>query len=92
MKRNGPIIVAHSETGHHHVIEAPHVKHYETDNPLIGYLVDIPGSKAPVDLIHQRSFDTHETIRLDNPEGGVAIWQVIRGREHTPEGWRRTQD
>lgn len=90
--RNGPIIVAHSETGHHHVIEAPHVEHYETDNPLIGYVVDVPGSKEPVDLIHQRSYDTHETHRLLNEDGGIAIWQIIRGREHAPEGWRRTQD
>lgn len=93
IKRSGPIVVAHSETGHHHVIDAPHVRHYESDNPLIGYVVDIPGTRAPVDVEHRRTWDTHETIRLLNDEPSApAVWQIIREREWIPESWQRAQD
>lgn len=92
VKRSGPVVVAHSETGHHHIIEAPHVLHYETDNPLVGYVVDVPGTRAPVDVEHLRSFDTHETIRLLNETEEPAVWQIIREREWVPEGWQRAQD
>ncbi len=84
-KRVGPIVVAHSETGHHHTIPDECVTHYaRTDSPLVSWL-KIDGDHA--DVVHQRTFDTHETLRL-----GGGAWEVRRQREHTPEGWRRVDD
>lgn len=85
-KAGDPLIVAHSETGHHHVVEAADARLIETGDPLVAYLV---AEGAYADVVHKRSFDTHAPIRL---EGGGAIWEIRRQREHTPEGWRRVED
>jgi len=84
----GPLIVAHSETGHNHEIRDPEVKLFQAleRDPMICYL-QIAGAFA--DVIHYRSFDTHETLRLP---GGGSTWEVRRQREYTPEGWRRVED
>lgn len=84
------LIVGHSETGHHHVVEVPATSRtvrLETDSPLVSYLL----SDAPyIDIVHKRSYDTHETLRL--PAGPDRAWLVRNQREYTPEGWRRVQD
>lgn len=77
-------IVAHSETGHHHVIPEELVCHFAGPDPLVSFL-DVPDSGASI--VHLRSFDTHETIHLT---GGC--FEVRRQREHTPEGWRQVAD
>ena len=82
-KRNGPIVVAHSETGHHHVVKDPAARLFNTDNPLISYL----RLEGPVQVDHLRDFHTHGSISLN---GGC--WEIRRQREHAPEGWRRVQD
>lgn len=83
--QNGKYILAHSETGHHHVIlERPEVSQYSF-NELMAYLV-VTGDE-PVELVHERIFDTHESIAI--PPG---IYQLRRQREYTPEGWRRAAD
>lgn len=86
---NGLFIVAHSETGHSHVItERPNVALYTTGDPMISYLEVIEATdKTETLLEHLRSFDTHETICI--PPG---IFEVRRQREYTPEGWRRVED
>lgn len=86
---NAKFILAHSETGHSHVIEArPNIKHYATDNPLISYLEVIEATDAAEAVIeHLRSFDTHAPISLD-----VGIYEIRNAREYTPEGWRRVAD
>lgn len=78
-------IVAHSETGHHHV--ALGGTYYTTPDPFVAYLV----TKAPVVVEHRRSTDTHESLELltDGPE---VVWEIRRQREHTPEGWRMAID
>lgn len=83
---NGKYILAHSETGHHHVVkQQPNVKLYSNDNdPFIAYLV-ADNTKCLVE--HERGFDTHETIEI--PDG---IFEIRRQREYTPEGFRRAQD
>jgi hypothetical protein len=79
------VIVAHSETGHHHTAVADKIRLYGTSDPMICYLVNETG--AHMDIVHQRSFDTHETLRLlDGP------WKIVRERENTPEGWRPVVD
>ena len=85
----GFYIVAHSETGHNHVIaERPQVKLYSDDNPMVSYLEIVETTEKVEALIeHLRSFDTHETINI--PAG---IYEIRRQREYTPEGWRRVED
>lgn len=81
---DGRIVVAHSETGHHHAIDDLGVIRFEVRDPLVCYL-QIDATCA--DVVHHRDFHTHETVRL--PKGN---WQVRRQREHTPEGFRRVAD
>lgn len=85
---NGRVVVAHSETGHHHAIDDTGVVHYTGGDPLISYLR--LESVDHCDVVHHRPHDTHETLCLG---GGIgAVYQVIRQREYTPEGWRRVED
>lgn len=85
----GVFIVAHSETGHNHVIaERPNVRLYSGGDPMISYLEVIEAADQAEALIeHLRQFDTHETIAI--PPG---VYEIRRQREHTPEGWRRVED
>ena len=82
-KDSKEIVVAHSETGHNHAIANSDVSFYKADD--FNMYLDIQSEYA--DVVHHRSFDTHETIRL--PKGK---WQVRRQREYSPEGWRRVED
>lgn len=85
----GFFVVAHSETGHNHVIaESANVKLYSTGDPLVSYLEVIDATDRMETLLeHLRSFDTHKTIAI--PPG---VFEVRRQREYTPEGWRRVED
>lgn len=71
-RRDGEIIVAHSETGHHHVAEGANLQFFMTLDPRIAFL------RVPdfADIVHKRDFHTHETIRLDKGD-----WEVVRQRE-----------
>lgn len=85
----GKFVLAHSETGHHHVVMAsPAVLVHDTEDPLVSYLEVIEATDAAEALIeHLRGHDTHETIRV--PPG---IYELRRQRESAPEGWRRAAD
>lgn len=83
-QEKGRAIVAHSETGHHHVALADQIRLYGTSDPMVCYLVS---ENVYTDVVHERPFDTHETLRL--PPG---VWQVKRQRELSPEGWRQVAD
>ena len=85
----GRYVVAHSETGHNHVIaERPNVALYSGEDPMVSYLQVIEAHDATETLLeHLRSFDTHETIKLP-----VGTFEIRRQREYTPEGWRRVED
>lgn len=89
LAENGVFIVAHSETGHNHVIaERPNIKMYDTDDPLVSYLEVVEATDAAETLIeHLRSYDTHEALSV--PTG---IFEIRRQREYVPEGWRRVAD
>lgn len=86
---NGQYIVAHSETGHHHVVEErPNIKLYKSDDPLVSYLEVIEATdKTEALLKHLRPFDTHETLGFP-----VGKFSLHRQREYTPEGWRMVAD
>ena len=86
--RDGRLIVGHSETGHHHAIDEMKVAHFEVPgDPLVCYL---QLDDASCDVVHHRSWDTHETARLTRRVSRV--WEVRRQRERAPEGWRRVAD
>lgn len=83
-EENGNFIVAHSETGHHHVIDSKNAQLLiDKTNDFISY---IKVSK-PAEVEHQRSFDTHESLLL-----APGNYQVRRQREYMPEGFRRVAD
>ena len=87
---SGPqYVVAHSETGHNHTIVADRkVRAYRpkqtNDEDLYRLFFAV---EAPAEIVHQRSFDTHETLLV--PPGR---YEVRRQREYIPEGFRRAAD
>ena len=77
-------ILAHSETGHHHVVKERGAQMLiDRTNAFIAYL-DVA---EPTMLEHLRSFDTHEPYLLEPGK-----YEVRRQREHVPDGWRRAAD
>lgn len=85
---DGELIVAHSETGHHHTVSAESASMYQSPDPLVGYLVI--DDLGHIDVVHHRGYDTHETVRLLGGPG--AVWRRNLQREWTPEGWERVAD
>lgn len=85
-KHTGTVVLAHSETGHHHAIAAPPtmVQMFGSSDPLKGYL---SVRSRPVELRHHRDYDTHETLSIS-----PGLYEVRRQREHTPAGWRQVED
>lgn len=83
---HGQWIIAHSETGHHHVIDSPRAKVYEAADDAFTAWIKTGASGA--DVTHKREFHTHDTISLE-PN---STYMARRQREHAPEGWRRAAD
>lgn len=84
MPEDGNIVVAHSETGHNHVVFSEDVTAYHAANDdFVMYLV----VNKETELKHLRSFDTHESIKVR--EG---IYRINRQREYIPDGFRRVAD
>jgi len=89
------LIVAHSESGHHHVIASPDVTLYTGADPFVCFL-RLEGADADVE--HLRPYDTHETLRLLGQDGGPTCYEVRRQREYAPErdprmgAFRRVED
>lgn len=85
-------VVAHSETGHHHVAvpvgraAIRHLRPKTTDGEfaLVSFLAVSGGS---ADIVHRRPWDTHDPLRL--PAGS---WEIRRQREWRPEGWAPVVD
>ena len=84
----GEAVVAHSETGHHHVASGI-TAHLEA-SAMQAFII----AKGDVVIDHRRQADQHETLQLlfDDDPGGEVVWEIRRQREHTPEGWRRVED
>lgn len=85
---DGKHVLAHSETGHDHTVDAGGIKLFEGQDPMVCYLRMEGVDHA--DIIHHRNTDTHEPLRLLGEPG--AVWEVRRQREYTLEGWRRVED
>lgn len=81
---NGKIEVAHSETGHNHVMDPEDVELYQLPGSIMDLLLVV---NKPTVLEHLRNFDTHEPIMFDS-----GTYKVRRQREYTPEGFRRVED
>ena len=99
VNQTGSVIVGHSETGHHHSIDdAEGVRFFrDPTNPLVCYLM-LEGIEY-ADVVHRRSFDTHETLRLLAPPGETTVFEVRRQREYretaepgTARSWTAVRD
>jgi hypothetical protein len=89
---NGHIVVAHSETGHNHVMLAERVEAFEpVTNKSNTQNIDLYKMfllvKEDTKIDHLRSHDTHESILV--PPGK---YMIKRQREYTPEGFRKAAD
>src|SRR3990167_1292373 len=86
-KKAGPEghIVAHSETGHHHVVTAGDVGFYTMPADLLTSYVEVRSESA--ELRHLRDYDTHETIQLLK-----GTYKIKHQQEETPDGWKIVQD
>ncbi len=84
---NGAYVLAHSETGHNHVVmERPTVRFFQDRQDTFRSWLVVDGAE-PVNVEHQRSHDTHEAIQIE-----PGIYEIRRQREYTPEGFRRAAD
>lgn len=85
---NGVFVVAHSETGHNHVMVADRVEAYKPagvkEVDLYQMFLKV---EEPTEINHLRSFNTHETLLV--PTG---TYEIRRQREYIAEGFRRAQD
>jgi hypothetical protein len=71
---DGRLVVGHSETGHHHVVDADCATLTRVDE-FTAYL-DV---HKPTELRHLRSFDTHPSIALQ-----PGMYKFRTGREFDP--------
>jgi hypothetical protein len=81
---HGKVVVAHSETGHNHVMDAATVTMYRLPDSIMDCLLVV---NEPTKLEHLREFDTHEPILFE-----PGVYHVRRQREYTPDGFRRVED
>lgn len=85
----GQHIVAHSETGHHHVVPDTQARFFEPPNdPFVCYLQLTTEGGTQVE--HCRPAHQHEMLGLLGAPGDV--WEGRRQREAAPEGWQRVAD
>ena len=87
---SGKLIIGHSETGHHHVLE-------RTEGATVTVLDRAPDGMRilhailaePNKLIHERGHDTHETIDLP---AGEYFFRIAREFDHYAELARSSAD
>lgn len=71
------LVVGHSETGHHHVVDARHATVAVMDRPPEGMRILRMIVNEPTALEHLRPHDTHETIALE-----PGVYELRIGREY----------
>jgi len=81
---DGHYIVAHSETGHHHVLDSENVDLFQAANDPLSFWAVV---KETTSLKHLRSFDTHAKHIIKK-----GIYWFGNQREWAPEGWKRAAD
>jgi len=77
------VVVAHSETGHHHILESHEARLFRAAEPFTCYLQLAEESL----IVHERAFDTHAPLLL-----GPGLWLFKNQREYEPDGWRQVTD
>lgn len=77
-------VVAHSETGHHHVVESPCAEYFRDPGDAATCYLRLA---EPAEVVHLRPYDTHATVVL-----APGNWIVRRQREYTPQGYRLVVD
>lgn len=85
----GRFIIGHSETGHHHVIDAAGATVGVLEKPPAGMQVLYLILENPLALEHMREHDTHETI---TNEPGVYEVRIAREFDHYAELARKLAD
>jgi hypothetical protein len=73
------LIVGHSETGHHHVIDRRHASVAVKEKAPEGMRILRMIVSEPTKLEHLRPYDTHEAIALD-----PGVYELRIGREYDP--------
>lgn len=89
--KDGAFIVTHSETGHHHLVDATEAVLYETADPFIAYLMPVDGAESATVRHAKTGEHVHGEASLKNP-GSDWVWRVSRQREWTPESIRAAAD
>lgn len=89
LPENGKFVLAHSETGHNHVVsDDGNVMVYANPDTKATDLYELfMVVKDSTQIDHLRSHDTHESLGVS--EGN---YKIMRQREYTPEGFRKAQD
>jgi hypothetical protein len=84
---SGKFIVAHSETGHHHIVaDVPGVELFKAANDDMTLWLVVKTPEAFIE--HERTYHTHETIGL--AEG---VYKIRRQREYDGDAeWRKAID
>jgi hypothetical protein len=82
-------VVAHSETGHHHVASGAGLRRYsEADGDGSGLVSWLVTGAELATIDHQRPYDTHEALGLLPG----CTYELRRQREHRPDGWAMVSD
>lgn len=101
------MVVAHSETGHHHVARPRRgyscERYQDERDPLVSYLrirregdrmqAQADAAIAAIDAVLVEHERPYDTHEtIALGAEDEAIWEVRRQREHTPTGWRQVMD
>ena len=87
---NGKLIIGHSETGHHHVLERDAGATVTVmENPPAGMKILHAILTEANSLVHERGHDTHETINLGS---GEYEFRIAREFDHYAELARKSAD
>ena len=71
---NGVFVAGHSESGHHHVVDAERgVRYFRSSHPLVDFM---SVGEVPTHLRHLRSFDTHKSHDFSH-----GFYQIDRQQE-----------
>ena len=88
-QENGKLIVGHSETGHHHVLDAACADVVVLDRPPEGMRILYAILREPTPLEHLRPHDTHEPVML---EPGTYEMRIAREYDPYAELARQSMD
>ena len=84
----GAYVVAHSETGHHHIVRDPTARLFlsseRADDPIFGFL-EVSSGDTRVE--HLRTYDTHEPRVL-----APGVWRIHHQRQDDGASVRRVVD